>query len=70
MSGERQRLEAWTTSGMRNTRHVADLRWALDRLDRLEAENARLREALEGCYQSGRGPHVAIARAALDGGAA
>lgn len=32
----------------------------------LAEENERLRDALERVYQVGRGPHVAIAREALD----
>ena len=36
------------------------------RAEAAEAEVVRLREALERAYQTGRGPHVAIAREALN----
>jgi len=40
---------------------------AVIRAERAEAERDRYRDALTRIYQSGRGRHVEVARAALDG---
>ncbi|MDE2100527.1 MAG: hypothetical protein KGL39_25005 [Patescibacteria group bacterium] len=47
-------------------RLIVSARDALAALDVLVAENERYRDALERIYQQGRGPHVGIARDALN----
>lgn len=61
----RQRmLDAYAGDPAAIDRFEDDLAWAFDRI----AEGDRYREALERVYQLGRGPHVAIARDALNAG--
>lgn len=66
-------VERWLAS---NEKQSWEVKWGLfplgmvgrwiERAEEAEAELTRLREALERVYQTGRGPHVGIAREALD----